>query len=146
MLPFYNLLNQYLKIHAYVKIKQHLKLIGDGKNWRFVLLIGLFLSPLGVCAQFDEKKDSIIAAESFFKIRLGLNSGFMREQKVSKQSVIQIFAGGTLASSTDNVTLFNKGVKYIIEPNTYAEFRNYYNLQRRFKKNKKVVHNAADFF
>ena len=115
------------------------------KNWSIVFAIGLFFNARPVSAQLAQNKDSSIAAESFFKIRFAFNSGFMWEQRVAKQSVVELFAGATLASATDNLTFFNKGVRYIIEPDVYAQFRNYYNLQRRFKKNKKVNHNSADF-
>jgi len=73
------------------------------------------------------------------------NVGPEWEQKISKTSCINFFAGAILGRAVDGFSFSNFSAKLIVSPNTYAEYRNYYNLHRRNVKLKKTLNNSANF-
>lgn len=94
------------------------------------------------------KKDSSVINDvrSLFKLDFSLNVvGPQLEQKISKSSSINFFAGASLGKAVDGFSFSNFNAKWIVSPNIYAEYRNYYNLLSRNDKKKKTINNSANF-
>lgn len=92
-------------------------------------------------------KDSITVngLRSFLKLKISLNIGPEWEQKLNKTSSINFFAGPTLLRAADGFSFSNIDAKWIVEPDIYAEYRNYYNLVRRSYQQKNTINNSANF-
>lgn len=97
-------------------------------------------------AQITKDSSTINEVRSLLKLKFSLNNiGPEWEQKISKTSSINFFAGPILAKAVDGFSFSNFSAKWIISPDIYTEYRNYYNLHRRNDKRKKTLNNSANF-
>jgi len=114
------------------------------KNWLGLLLL-VFFNVQMLHAQ--QKKDSVAVngLRSLLKLKISWNVGPEWEQKISKTSSINFFAGPILAKAVDGFSFSNFKAKWSVSPDIYAEYRNYYNLHRRNKQHKKILNNSANF-
>ncbi len=86
------------------------------------------------CAQLlhsQNLKDSLAAPglKSLLKLKLSADFGLEWEKRISAVSSISLFGGCSFGRQS----------------NDFAEYRNYYNLQKRRKSNKITRNNAANF-
>jgi hypothetical protein len=108
------------------------------------LIIILFYSQL-LNAQKTNDTTLIRGLESIGKAKVSWHNGFEWEQKIGKKSVIDVFGGILIAVATDDFSFFDFKSRFIIEPDSYIEYKNYYNFWERINKQKKTRNNSADF-
>jgi hypothetical protein len=96
-------------------------------------------------AQHIEDSSILYNLRSVLKLTLSWNFGPEWEKKITKTSSVILFAGPELGIAADGFSFSNANVKWQIEPDVYAEYRNYYNLSRRNKQQKKTFNNSANF-
>ena len=107
----------------------------------------LFLSQFGYAqnkTDFASLDTSVVNLKKLMVNVLGIEAGFEYEIKLSRKSTISFFAGYLIGRSTNRYINFNAPL--IAAPALYAEYRNYYNLDKRAAENKKVSHNNGNFF
>ncbi|MCH5717255.1 hypothetical protein [Niabella hibiscisoli] len=80
------------------------------------------------------------------KIKLSvLGLTYQWEKPVSRKSVITLEGGVAGGMSFSAGSVSGTEFRYAIVPELGIGFRNYYNLDKRFKKGKKIDNNAANF-
>jgi hypothetical protein len=109
-----------------------------------LLIISLFSCKI-IYAQQAKDSSNKVAIHSLLKIKISWNCGPEWEKRLGKASSINFFGGLVLATSSDGFSLSNIKDKWILEPDAYAEYRNYYNFYRRNTKGKKTGNNSANF-
>lgn len=114
------------------------------KSW-FALLLIVFFNVQMLHAQITKDSNTINHVRSFLKLKISSNVGPEWEQKINKTSSINLFAGPSLLRAADGFSFSNIDAKWIVEPDIYAEYRNYYNLVRRSNQQKKTINNSANF-
>lgn len=80
---------------------------------------------------------------NLLKVNVDLVSGLQCEQRINKTSTIIIGGGVCFARQSDD--LYRTKAPLIFLPDTYAEYRNYYNIEKRTKAGKDIRNNSADF-
>lgn len=96
--------------------------------------------------QIKKYSSTINDVRSLFKLKLSLNNiGTEWELKINKTSSVNFLSGALLSTNTDGFSFSNFSAKWTISPDIYAEYRNYYNLSRRHKQQKKTLNNSANF-
>jgi hypothetical protein len=76
---------------------------------------------------------------SFAKITVSTEVGGEWEQKISNSSIVDFFVGGSIGPQVDGFKISNYiGHRYVWVPDVYAEYRNYYNVNNRIEKQKKL--------
>lgn len=96
-------------------------------------------------AQIRKDSSDVDGLRSLLKLKISWNVGPEWEQKISKLSSVNFFAGPLLGKAVDGFSFSNFKAKWIVEPDIYVEFRNYYNLQRRKDQHRKTRNNSANF-
>lgn len=134
------------------------------KTRNIVALALLSIATTSCFAQQDNlKKDQPAEVKSLNKLRLTLlGAGYEREQKVGKTTTF--YAGASIEAvfiygfeGTTNITYNGSGpvnYTYTLEDKSETKFypainaglRHYYNIDRRIKKGKSVLNNAASYF
>jgi hypothetical protein len=100
------------------------------------------------CAQLlhsQNLKDSLAAPglKSLLKLKLSADFGLEWEKRISAVSSISLFGGCSFGRQSNDYADLSAAV--IASPDIFAEYRNYYNLQKRRKSNKITRNNAANF-
>jgi len=111
------------------------------------LFIGfVFIAKLIVAQQINDSTTTN-ALHSFLKLKISDNTGLEWEQKISKQSAIDVFAGLFFGLAEDGFSISNNifNTQLQISPFTYVEYRNYYNLKKRTDRKKDIKNNSANF-
>ncbi len=114
------------------------------KNWVGLILVVLFHTQT-LHAQLAKDSNIVIELRSFLKLKISLNCGLEYEYKINKTSSINFFGGVLLGPAIDGFSFSNIEAKWRIVPDTYAEYRNYYNLGRRNNHQKRTSNNSANF-
>jgi len=111
------------------------------------LFIGFILISNLIVAQQINDSVTKNALHSFLKLKVSDFTGLEWEQKITKKSVISVFAGAGIGMAADGFsvsqTIFN--TRLIIFPVAYIEYRNYYNLNKRIDEKKNTKNNTANF-
>ena len=110
-------------------------------------LLGVILLISCQTGYSQQANDSINVPgiRSLMKIKISWNCGPEWEKRAGRASSINFFAGLTLGTTSDGFSFSNLKDKWAVIPNAYAEYRNYYNLQRRNTHKKKINKNSANF-
>ncbi len=114
------------------------------KNWVGLILVVLFHTQT-LHAQLAKDSNIVIELRSFLKLKISLNCGLEYEHKISETSSINFFAGPELGTASDGFSFSNLNDKWVVIPDAYIEYRNYYNLCRRNNQQKKTLNNSANF-
>lgn len=96
-------------------------------------------------AQITKDSSTMKDVKSLLKLKFSFNVGPEWEQKIGETSSINFFAGPLLGKAVDGFSFSNFSAKWIISPDIYTEYRNYYNLHRRNDKHRKTRNNSANF-
>lgn len=114
------------------------------KKIGFGLLVISLLSMRCVFAQPDKDSSKVEGLKSFLKAKIdfSLQAGAEWEQKINKTSVITLFGGLIVGRAADE---YGTDDPYIVVPDAYAEYRNYYNLNKRIINKKNTNNNSANF-
>jgi len=114
--------------------------------YRIFPFLLLFFSYTSIIAQ--AKKDSSTISnnhlKSIFKITFSNNLGFIWEQRLNPVSSLSVFGGYSFGRQSNDYT--DRSAPIISSPDLYAEYRYYYNFQKRLDHQKKTRNNAGEFF
>lgn len=115
------------------------------KRNRLGLILALIFNTQMLQAQQVKDSSTVHDLRSFLKLTLSWNFGPEWENKISKTSSIVFFAGPEVGTASDGFSFSNLRDKWIVIPDAYLEYRNYYNLCRRNHQQKKTLNNSANF-
>jgi hypothetical protein len=108
------------------------------------LLIGFMISFEFLIAQQQNDSSKKKQLNSFSKTTIGIATGLEWEQKIGKTSTINLFDGVYFGQANDD--FYDYSSKWGFVPDTYLEYRNYYNFFRRVRMKRKTDFNSANFF
>lgn len=107
----------------------------------------LLLSQYGYTQNKTDTTTPDISVVSLKKLTvnvLGIEAGFGYEMKIGRTSTVSFFGGCLIGRSTDRYINFKAPL--IAAPVLYIEYRNYYNLNKSARENKRIRHNSENFF
>ena len=117
-------------------------------HYKYWLILFAFLCCSYTNAWTQIKKDSITISKnhlkSILKITFSNNLGFIWEQRLNPVSSLSIFGGYSLGRQSNDYT--DRSAPIISSPDLYADYRYYYNFQKRLDHQKKTRNNAGEFF
>ncbi|GEM_PF-735378 len=110
----------------------------------FVFLVTSLV--VGVQEAACQNTSELPGVQQLHKIKLSiLGLTYQWEKPVSRKSVITLEGGVAGGMSFSAGSISGTEFRYAVVPELSIGFRNYYNLDRRFKKGKKIANNAANF-
>ncbi len=95
------------------------------------------------CISYSQDQET--NTKKVFKIN-GINPGVSLEIPIFKKSTLSANAGIGYGGSFKNTTKYASGFLYMIGPFFDLEYRKFYNLDKRLKKNRTIKYNSGNYW